>query len=87
MATYLLRRDPARPEDRNSSGIHACLVTAAHETAARATAVSAAPTGETRVPATWLATQLTSDDLPAGLDPVTWFNGDAVAPGELHRGQ
>lgn len=87
MATFLLRRDPARPEDRNSNAFDAALVTGVDETAARAAAAAAAPNGETRVPDTWLATQLTADDLPAVLAPVTWLVGTVVAPGEPRPGQ
>jgi hypothetical protein len=87
MASYLIRCSPTRPEDKNASGLNAVLVTGADEAAARAAAIAAAPNGETRVPATWVATQLASSALPAGVGPVSWVQGNLVLPGELRRGQ
>lgn len=86
MATFLLRKNPARQEDGNSSCFNACLANGADEAAARAAANAAAPTGETRVPPSWLAVQLSASDLPAGLGPVAWVDGEIVAPGEMMRG-
>lgn len=73
MALYLLHR--TREEDRNSSGIHSVIVNADNEAAARAAANAALPGGETRVPATWGARDLST--LSPGV-PV-WIEGDAVS--------
>ncbi len=81
MATFLIRRDKAREEDRNASGVAAVLVSAASEAAARAAAQAAAP-GGTRIPDSWVATQLAATELPAGLNP-TYFEGDAVSDGRF----
>jgi hypothetical protein len=81
-ALYLLYR--TRPEDRNASGIHAVLVDAADEAAARAAAIAAAPNGETRVPATWAAVQIAaSAALP---ESPLWIEGDAVSLLGMTRG-
>lgn len=83
MATFLIRR--TRPEDKNSSGIHAVLVSGADEAAARALAIANAPTGETKIPATWAAAQVGSGDLPGSMNP-TYFEGDAILSGAPRRG-
>lgn len=70
MAVYLLYR--TRPEDRNPSGIHAVLVTAADEATARSLANAAAPTGSTKVPSTWTARDVTT------MPEVVWLEGDAI---------
>ena len=85
MATFLLRRDPNRPEDKNASGINGCLVTAANEAAARELAKSKVPTGETKVRDTWLAVQLTTDDLIAPFGPISWIEGSVLASGDFMR--
>ncbi len=83
MATFLIRRTLSH--DKNSSGIHAVLVSAANEAAARALAAANAPTGETKIPSTWEATQVAATDLPGNMNP-TFFEGDAILPGERTRG-
>ena len=88
MATFLIFRDKQKDGNnfRNASGVHAALVTAADEAAARAAAHAGRPTGETTIHDEWTATQLTADDLPAGIGPVVYFEGDALTPGTRHRG-
>lgn len=83
MATFLLRR--TLPQDKNSTGIHAVLVSAADEAAARALAIASATTGETKIPTTWAAAQVGSGDLPSNMNP-TFFEGDAILPGARRRG-
>ena len=87
MATFLLYRDKKANLGgfRNSSGVHAVLVTAANETEARETAIANRRTGETKIYDEWAAVQLSTENLPAGFSP-TYFEGDALVPGTLARG-
>lgn len=84
MALFLLHRVNAA--DRNSSGIHSCIVEAATENDARAAAVAAAPNGETKVRSTWGAVSLGSGTIPASLPSVLWLEGDAVSVLGMTRG-
>ncbi len=77
MALFLLYA--AKQEQRNSSGINAVLVDAASEGAARTAAAAAAPTGETKVPATWAAVSLAATATLPGGRTVIWIEGVAAS--------
>ncbi len=85
MATFLLRALAGSPQ-LNSSHTNAVIVSAvADESAARSTANAAAPNGESKVGALWIATQLAAGDIAPTL---IWFEGRAVVPslGDRFRG-
>ena len=86
MATYLIYREHADKTGKNSSGVNARLANGADEAEARANAKASAPNGETRVRDSWAAAQVSTDDLPAELGSVLFFEGNALHPGALTRG-
>ena len=77
MALFLLYA--ATQGTRNSSGIGAVLVDAVDEATARTAAAAAAPTGETKVPATWAAVSLAATATLPGGRTVIWFEGVAAS--------
>ena len=85
---YLIYRK--NEHDRNSSGVHCCLVEAESETEARSIALRGALTGESVPKATWPCINLDLATLgePAQLGPALtwrelpnplWFDGDAIS--------
>jgi hypothetical protein len=79
---YLLRAHYQKQNERNSSGVHAFIVDAADETEARALALAAAPTGESKPKPAWEAVPLA--DVPT---PII-VQGNVIVPanGEKLRG-
>lgn len=79
MAMFLLYR--TRPEDRNPRGLHAVVVNAADEAAAR-TAANASTYVPDGVPDSWTALDLSST--PSG--DAIWLEDDAVSLLGMTRG-
>ena len=78
MALFLLFR--VAEHDRNSSGIHSCLVEADSESGARRIATDGAIHGEAKPALGWSILNLSSSEL--GVKPLPnplWFDGDAVS--------
>lgn len=75
MATFLIYA--TKQQYRNSSGRNAVLASGANEAAARVAAKAARPDGETKVPAKWVALELTGAD---NLDAPIWIQGQVAEP-------
>jgi len=90
MAAYLIYSN-GDPHD-NCTGRNSVIACGANEAAARAAAIAAAPTGEDRVPAAWLALLLATTehanlaDVGGGVG-VVWIEGHTVQPLRRSHGE
>lgn len=81
---FLLYR--VSPQDRNASGVHACVVDAATEQDARDSAKAAVPNGGTKVRDTWACLPLGNGAIPPELRrKILWFEGDCISMRGMSR--